>query len=1319
MNRRPQQRLVDRFPRQDDRQQLRPDRELTPHDRELTPPVPPEFDIHVVYAGDGLPHFIRLTWIRYPDNLENVVGVVIATLRRRLIHEIQEYQENSPHFQRVWDDDEILRRVDVRLGAYLPEYDRDFTPWGELFPWIRLNDLNPDHFDLVINRMAESNMNLEFQQIHWTLITLLNSIRVGNGAGGIPSKWISRGLNEGSILAKGSLNGYNDRCCATVAFLAASRTFLLNKFTNLSNCLRSPEKLKKFADALQKELHWPFDVSLKDLPLIVQTPKTSHIRLVLLSEFGQAGRAFLGPNYQHDFEKPAANTIYMIRVNNHYVGVNKPNAFYQKLSGNHNRSWCDDCLFFLDKNGHECSTRESDDPELPKKKAKKSDKCPKCALLLKENHICRKCHLCEEILKTPHHLCDHFYCGSCVAFIPKTTKNHGCPVFESLTHRDKSKFIGEGYAVDEFEAVEVNYIRQSEDDDEEETGEIPEIDPTKGCNVWAYDLECAMNYVQKKEEISDVEYQGTVITLERQIRDIVHDLENQPPNENDIVVHQPNLIIAKNVFIDNDAEAWIYENTITEFIRNLRDRPGTHICIAHNASGYDSRLIFSVLCRIMGVTPQVIFRGTKIIYMKCGKLIFLDSLLHLQGSLARLGKEFGLDENLLKGHFPHKLNKIGRNQNYIGDIPSIEQYIDERFISSQDELDELKEWYSRQPRKNWNLRKELIKYCKQDVEVLAQLLKIYHNDIKEISEGLSPLSHATSAGLAHKIFLKVFLPKHLEAHCIRDNLTNGVPCCAQFSVDPKIQEKQKLCFHYDTDETWIILNPEEYFFARDALRGGRTDIRQTFFTLDDAALARGEEIRYIDIVSMYPFVQIDCDYPVGPPEVIVYTKDPQSPEPYAVKMSYEYQPRHEIRKRKTNYTRIVGQPSPEELKSFFGFILADVTPPKDLFHPILVHYDSKENKCIASLEKIRQNKYPSNAAVSGKRTVFTSIEFQLALENGYQVDWVYCIHKYKRKKSLWSDMMKKLASLKISSSGIPENYTEQELRDAYLRRFEIELEPVIANLKARKAIAKRLINSVWGKNCENKYQEITTILNNHKNLDKLFDFEIRDQRQRIHITDMQALSDDMTLIKYRHNKLFRAPNINSSYVPASVFVPAHGRVMLWKALNDLGKRVLMHDTDSIIYHHIPGDHHKPPPSGSLLGDWELDDIHTKEKGLIFEFLGLGPKSYGLAYQKPDGSIKTQVKMKGISLKLSTKHQFNYHVMKDIILGRRKDAIVRQCGFGYLPHLFNGTIRTIEFNKIISQNNSLKGVLKKDEHRIYPKGYAADDWVAPSEEDDED
>ena len=84
---------------------------------------------------------------------------------------------------------------------------------------------------------------------------------------------------------------------------------------------------------------------------------------------------------------------------------------------------------------------------------------------------------------------------------------------------------------------------------------------------------------------------------------------------------------------------------------------------------------------------------------------------------------------------------------------------------------------------------------------------------------------------------------------------------------------------------------------RDAFFGGRTNATTLYYKADATI---GEEIRYVDVTSLYPFINATGEYPVGHPDIIT-------------------------------------RPPTTDISRFFGVAKVDILPPFNLFHPVLPH----------------------------------------------------------------------------------------------------------------------------------------------------------------------------------------------------------------------------------------------------------------------------------------------------------------------------------------------------------------------------------------------
>ncbi|KAL5011991.1 hypothetical protein ScPMuIL_010542 [Solemya velum] len=106
-------------------------------------------------------------------------------------------------------------------------------------------------------------------------------------------------------------------------------------------------------------------------------------------------------------------------------------------------------------------------------------------------------------------------------------------------------------------------------------------------------------------------------------------------------------------------------------------------------------------------------------YLEVGKglnIQVLDSLNFLPMKLAALPKAFGLKE-LKKGYFPHFFNTTA-NQKYVGPYPDPHYYgID---YMSVNERREFLTWYDTAKNDVFDFGKEMLEYCRSDVDILRQ-----------------------------------------------------------------------------------------------------------------------------------------------------------------------------------------------------------------------------------------------------------------------------------------------------------------------------------------------------------------------------------------------------------------------------------------------------------------------------------------------------------------------------------------------------------------------------------------------------------------------
>lgn len=509
---------------------------------------------------------------------------------------------------------------------------------------------------------------------------------------------------------------------------------------------------------------------------------------------------------------------------------------------------------------------------------------------------------------------------------------------------------------------------------------------------------------------------------------------------------------------------------------------------------------------------------------------------------------------------------------------------------------------------------------------------------------------------------------------------------------------------------WAVLQEGEYWFARLALRGGRTDVRRLTYTLSEEDKARGVRIAYVDVVSMYPAVQVKHEYPVGVPQIMIYDRDyypcnihrnPVSGNVIKLLCNCPHETRLRVRNRRmfihdmTTHHFVPTARSIVEDDDFFGIVCVSLTPPTDLFIPVLVTYDHVKGKCQADLTPIIAQ-------------VFTSVELKVALRAGYTLDKLHRYDRYNRAPGLWNKFIKTLYLDKMGNSlkkiddvvQHPSPEKQDELENEYESRFQMgqmvrdsfgswDSNPV------KKQVAKIMLNSGWGKHCQRPNLTQSKIIARN---------DMDAERDFIQSYD-QGYFKISSIIPMKYGTAYERtdcsnsnPNLHDSYIPAGLFVPAYGRLLLYEQMSKLGKRVLYHDTDSIIYIYDPAEDYNVPTS-DIWGDWEEED---DSKIGIESFTAIAPKSYG--YRLSNGKEKT--KFKGVSLKHSHKDILNLKFMEDMVEAHWRDEklIVQVPQFGIrFEKKTQTTYTTNTLKKVEFQASQLKGHLHTD-GLVYPRGF---------------
>ena len=380
---------------------------------------------------------------------------------------------------------------------------------------------------------------------------------------------------------------------------------------------------------------------------------------------------------------------------------------------------------------------------------------------------------------------------------------------------------------------------------------------------------------------------------------------------------------------------------------------------------------------------QVSMIGAKVLQLRAQGVTFQCSYAHFTAPLRSLPKMFGLNDSMVKkGEFPYPLLQRSNWGKVFPRFPSLEYYEVDHL--PRDRRKEIIDWYNVQPLNDpWNFDKELWEYLFADVDVLCKVLEAYHTKAEEIHMKLwrdpkhsdyldkmvSPLQSMTLPGWALSMYQTWFLPEN----------------------------------------QLVILKDSEAKLVKESLRGGRTDKRATFMSLDHP----DDSIKYVDFTSLYPSVQ-DCSvhgthFPVGVPTWIPASgKGPTSND---------------------RLTEFMGNKT--------GFIRISCKPLKYVTHPTLHRVGTtggdKGNKLLFELDpKVKE--------------VYAWPEIEEAIRCGeIEVTEVHEGLLFDRGTDVFTDYVRLFYEMKDSAGR--------------------------AGNKGLKQLAKNLLNSLWGKLGQRSYSE--------------------------------------------------------------------------------------------------------------------------------------------------------------------------------------------------------------------------------------------------------
>ncbi|XP_055385241.1 uncharacterized protein LOC129614573 [Condylostylus longicornis] len=568
---------------------------------------------------------------------------------------------------------------------------------------------------------------------------------------------------------------------------------------------------------------------------------------------------------------------------------------------------------------------------------------------------------------------------------------------------------------------------------------------------------------------------------------------------------------------------------------------------------------------------QIIKSNSKLQTKKATELIEnADSLNYFPMALSKLPKAFDLQFNMKKGYFPHLFN-TAKNENYIGQLPSVEYY-----NPNDMKVDE-----------------QIIEYCVNDVTILTQsCLKFREMFLKQCN--VEPFLEATTiASACNFAFRRNFL---------KEDTISLIPKYGYRNSD----NQSKVAIQ------WLVWEEEKR----------NINIRHT--AKQNESFVNGIKVDGFCSETNQVFEFYSCYYHGHPTCIPHYrNKSLQDDSNDTMNTRYERIIKKAERLRKLGYDVIEmwqcefnSLISKEEASYLKKHPLVQHAPlnPRDAFYGgrtgnVYNYYNCKEeekikyiNMCSLYPGVCKYGKFPighpqiyvgekccpysdEKRALIGTWVIDEVVK---AIEKGYKMLEIYEVWEYQTTKydknmdtqGLFTNMMNKFIKIKQEASGWPSKCVTNNEKENYVKDFfdkeDIQLEhEKVSNNPGLRSFAKLMLNSFWGKFGQRENLQKTSIINQPRELYNLL------KNPSIEVCYIFPVKEENIIVnwQYKEEVMDSLPTVNECI---AAYTTTQARLKLYSYLEKLQERVLYYDTDSVVYISRKGDYE--PSVGNFIGD---------------------------------------------------------------------------------------------------------------------------------------
>jgi len=678
--------------------------------------------------------------------------------------------------------------------------------------------------------------------------------------------------------------------------------------------------------------------------------------------------------------------------------------------------------------------------------------------------------------------------------------------------------------------------------------------------------------------------------------------------------------------------------------------------VAHNSRGFDSHLVNEYVMNNLNLPTEQIKNGNKLTYMIFSKysdkgslnhdtcIRFIDSANFLMMPLSKFTKTFGLVAK--KGYWPYSMcDGTPEVQSYVGPIPPVKNYNIKSM--NQKTFDDFYAWYVVQIRKTNNFDPEA--HVARTLRYIQDINPSYQWEESEESFGteyvgawcykdlLAEYCHddVTLLRLGCEQFRSMFLNMFPEDELKGIDPFEGVTissACRKMFMGKFYNQQMRLAKHTTADDKWL----------RKGFHGGRTEAFQLYANMD---VNNGEQLKYVDVTSLYPFINSRGWYPTGIP--IDFTSIEQLKGILDGSKDIGLTAEEEIYLQRQ--TRAVGGTLDDLVPWLIAhdfdqadtrigtprhcmcMIECDFEPPDNLHVPVLPSKDPDTGKLVFSLKNI-------------KGAVKSSTELHQALEHGYNITNMKRVMMWPRKictQGFFKDYTRAFLTKKYEASGWRGEDDTEEKKRAYIDdlnnhdELSVKYENVAHNPGMR-ALTKLCINNPWGKWCQRGDQWMTDIFYTECKYDvaehqRYWNLISDNQKER---SSHLIANGNAVLVRYREKEQHREA-MDKVNVTIGVFTTAQARTMMYRHITEVAPEQLCYmDTDSMVYKSSPNRRGwSEIRLGGFLGDFESEIADDR---IMAEGTFAGPKNYGYVTVDRENPAdvskwKSKLKIKGFRL----------------------------------------------------------------------------------------